>query len=173
MSTQPPFPGGSSPDPTRSWLTTPTPPPTPSNPTTATPTTPLPPPTPPAKIKDAITAIKPADFLAVHRSPCSQQGFLTGIGAGAGIGILRWVIGLPAPRAANWAVGTGALAALVQYEWCQYGRRVEREKMVRMVEVYTARQAREKAEVEERRAAEERERARKEEEGRKRGWRFW
>ena len=77
------------------------------------------------------------------------------------------------PRAANWAVGVGALASLGQYEYCQLKRRQEREKVKRVVEVYAAKQAREKREEEERKAREV-ERRREEEEGKKGGgWRFW
>lgn len=91
------------------------------------------------------------------------------------MGALRWVMGLPIPKAANWAVGTGALAAMGQYEYCQWQRRQEREKMKRVVEVYAAKTARERREkeAEERRKREE-ERARVEEERRGRGWwKFW
>ena len=123
---------GTSPDPTRTWLATPPTSEDPSSPnstlsTSATTSTPSPPntanPQQRVTIGDAVSNIKPADFLKVHQSPCSQQGFLTGIGTGATVGILRWVFGLPIPRAANWAVGTGALGALLQYEYCQYQRR--------------------------------------------------
>jgi cytochrome c oxidase assembly protein subunit 20 len=84
-------------------------------------------------------------------------------------------MGLPVPRAANWAVGAGALAALGQYEYCQLKRRQEREKVKRVVEVYAAKQVRERREEEERKAREEVERRRVEEEGEKKGggWRFW
>ncbi|KAK1831037.1 hypothetical protein QBC39DRAFT_372347 [Podospora conica] len=141
---------GQQPDPTRPWLATPQPPsPTPTDPTAT------PPPKPDFKsqpsLTDVVTTIKPADFLSVHQTPCAQRGFLTGIGAGMGIGGLRWVLGLPLTRAANWAVGAGAVAAALQYEWCQHQRREERAKMVRMVEVYTARQAAEKEAAERRR----------------------
>jgi len=182
----------SSPDPTRSWLATPQVPPSPpSQPTSsatgqpaplppstnsATPTAAPPSQTRPPSLTDVVQTIKPSDFLKVHQSPCSQQGFLTGIGSGATIGLLRWVMGLPAPKAANWAVGVGALGALFQYEYCQYKRREEREKMLRMVEVFNTRQAKEKAEAEERLAQQQR----REREGREQGeaskkawWRVW
>ncbi|KAL2260304.1 hypothetical protein VTK26DRAFT_5726 [Humicola hyalothermophila] len=128
-------------------------------------------------ITDAIQTIKPADFLTFHQAPCARTGLLTGIGAGAAMGALRWVMGLAIPRAANWAVGTGALAAVGQYEYCQFRRRQERDKMKRVVEVYAAKTARERREkeAEERRRREEEEAARRreEEERRRRWWRFW
>ena len=88
--------------------------------------------------------------------------------------LVQWVMGRSLPRVANWAVGAGAVAAMAQYEWCQAKRREEREKVVRMVEVYNAKQAAEKAEAE-RRKREAEETARmpgREAEGGK-GWRFW
>ncbi|KAL2135305.1 hypothetical protein VTI74DRAFT_9073 [Chaetomium olivicolor] len=128
----------------------------------------------PPTLTEAVQTIKPSDFLTFHQAPCSRTGLLTGIGAGASIGAIRWIMGLPIPKAANWAVGSGALAAIGQYEYCQFRRRQEREKVKRVVEVYAAKQAREKREKEEeeRRAREEQKR-REEEERRKGWWRFW
>ncbi|KAK1753158.1 hypothetical protein QBC47DRAFT_387894 [Echria macrotheca] len=171
-------------DTTRSWLTTPQPPSTPPSPSTPPADDQPPAPNPPspettykparATIGEVVGTIKPADFLKVHETPCSKQGFLTGIGTGAAVGVLRWILGLPIPKAANWAVGTGAIGALAQYEYCQYKRRVEKEKMLRMVEVVTARQAREKAEAQER-AREARERREREEaeKRQKSWWKVW
>ncbi|KAK4099130.1 cytochrome oxidase biogenesis protein, Cox20 subunit [Parathielavia hyrcaniae] len=127
-------------------------------------------------LTEVAQTIKPSDFLTFHQAPCSRTGLLTGIGAGAAVGAVRWIMGLPIPRAANWAVGTGALAAMGQYEYCQFRRRQEREKVKRVVEVYAAKQAQEKREKEEA-GRRERERIAKEEEerGRRREswWRVW
>ncbi|KAK4132669.1 cytochrome oxidase biogenesis protein, Cox20 subunit [Trichocladium antarcticum] len=170
-------------DPNRSWLQQPETPPSSQPPQPQTfPAPPQPQQTPsraPAagqpSVTDALHSIKPTDFLTFHQAPCSRSGLLTGIGAGAAIGAVRWIMGLPIPRAANWAVGTGALAAMGQYEYCQFRRRQEREKMKRVVEVYQARTARERKEKEaegrERRAKEERER--EEKERARGGWKFW
>ncbi|KAL2020315.1 hypothetical protein VTK56DRAFT_8543 [Thermocarpiscus australiensis] len=134
---------------------------------------------PPARqptITEAVQTIKPSDFLTFHQAPCARTGLLTGIGAGAAMGALRWITGLPVPRAANWAVGTGALAAAGQYEYCQFRRRQEREKMRRVVEVYGRQQAAQRAAAEERRAREEKARLEEEEEKKRRRqswWRFW
>ncbi|KAL2186514.1 cytochrome oxidase biogenesis protein, Cox20 subunit [Thermothelomyces heterothallicus CBS 203.75] len=128
-------------------------------------------------IVDAMQTIKPSDFLTFHQAPCARTGLLAGIGAGAAVGALRWIMGLPVPRAANWAVGTGVLGAIGQYEYCQFRRHQEREKVKRVVEVYAAKQAREKKEKEEQERrerekalAKEREEAEKR---RRRWWRFW
>ncbi|KAK4040814.1 hypothetical protein C8A01DRAFT_15371 [Parachaetomium inaequale] len=181
MSTPQSPPGDNGPaDPTRPWLqqtdaspstsaSQPPPPQQPQKPTAGQPR-----PRQPPTLTDAVQTIKPADFLTFHQAPCSRTGLLTGIGAGAAVGAIRWIMGLPIPRAANWAVGTGVLAAVGQYEYCQLRRQQEREKVKRVVEVYAAKQAREKREKEEEeRRVREGEAKRKEEEERRRGWRFW
>ncbi|KAK0609918.1 hypothetical protein B0T17DRAFT_501136, partial [Bombardia bombarda] len=129
-------------------------------------------------LTEVVQTIKPADFLTVHQTPCARQGFLTGIGGGAAVGALRWVMGMPIPRAANWGVGVGALSALVQYEYCQYLRRQEREKMKRVVEVYDRKQAESRAQEEEMRRRERRriaeaEAAERERRAGRGWWRFW
>ena len=47
----------------------------------------------PPTIKDGFRSIKADDFLNVHRIPCARQGFLTGIGAGAVMGMGRYIFG--------------------------------------------------------------------------------
>ncbi|KAK3293010.1 uncharacterized protein B0H64DRAFT_204489 [Chaetomium fimeti] len=168
-------------DPNRSWLqqTEATPPQTSQDQAQPHPPQPQTPPQPgdgrPRRptLSEAAQSIKPGDFLTFHQAPCARSGLLTGIGAGAAMGGIRWIMGLPIPRAANWAVGAGALGAIAQYEYCQLKRMQEREKVKRVVEVYAAKQAREKREKYE---EEKRERERGEEEmaARKGGWwRFW
>ncbi|KAK4155666.1 hypothetical protein C8A00DRAFT_41762 [Chaetomidium leptoderma] len=180
---QPPARDQSPADPSRPWLQQTDAPPPPGSTSQAQPPQPHQPqnqsqnPPRPGQhpsLTDAVQSIKPSDFLSFHQAPCARSGLLTGIGAGATVGAIRWIMGLPMPRAANWAVGTGALAAVGQYEYCQFRRRQEREKVKRVVEVYAVKQAREKREKEEeeRRVRRERE-EREEEERRKRGWRFW
>ncbi|KAK4186961.1 hypothetical protein QBC35DRAFT_499955 [Podospora australis] len=132
----------------------------------------------PLSITEAVTTIKPSDFLTFHQAPCSRTGLLTGIGTGAAIGGIRWLMGLPIPRAANWAVGAGVVAASAQYEYCQYQRRAEKEKLKRVVEVYGKVQAEARAKeaeaAREKKAKEEAEKARLEEEQKKKpGWKFW
>ncbi|KAB5545773.1 hypothetical protein GE09DRAFT_1289286 [Coniochaeta sp. 2T2.1] len=128
----------------------------------------------PASISDVITTIKPADILSVHQAPCSRSGFLTGIGSGAAIGGLRFILGSGVPKAANWAVGAGVLGAVLQYEYCQASRRAEREKMKRVVEVYDRKQGEMKREEDRRRVEREQMERLKEKEERtkqeERGW---
>ncbi|KAL2151113.1 hypothetical protein VTH82DRAFT_6211 [Thermothelomyces myriococcoides] len=145
MSTQqPPSRSHAPADPTRSWIqqTDEAPP---SSTSQSPPPVPLPPPNtqtddqqPRARqptLAEAVQTIKPSDFLTFHQAPCARTGLLTGIGAGGAVGALRWIMGLPVPRAANWAVGAGVLGAIGQYEYCQFRRRQEREKVKRVVEV--------------------------------------
>ena len=124
-------------------------------------------------VTEALASIKPSDFLTIHQKPCARPGLLTGIGAGAVVGILRFIIGAPVPKAANWAVGTAVVGAIGQYEYCQYQRRQEKEKVKRVVQVYAER-ARKEKEERERKEREERERREREErEKAKKWWRFW
>ncbi|KAL2266714.1 hypothetical protein VTJ83DRAFT_6066 [Remersonia thermophila] len=124
-------------------------------------------------LTEALTSIKPSDFLTIHQAPCVRPGLLTGIGVGAAVGAIRWIMGLPIPRAANWAVGTGLAAAAGRYEYCQFQRRQEREKVRRVVQVYAEKQAKEKREKEERERREREAREKEEAERRKGWWKFW
>ncbi|CAK7214022.1 hypothetical protein SCUCBS95973_002001 [Sporothrix curviconia] len=94
-----------------------------------------------ASVSDAVKSIKASDFLTVYQVPCARQGFLTGIGGGAVVGALRYILGASVPRAANWAVGAFALGGIVSFEVCQAARRAEAAKMKRVVEVYDRKQA--------------------------------
>ncbi|KAJ9156742.1 hypothetical protein NKR19_g4216 [Coniochaeta hoffmannii] len=133
--------------------------------------------TPPPTIAAAWASVKAGDFLSVHQAPCSRDGFLTGIGSGAAVGALRFVLGSGVPKAANWAVGAGVLGAVLQYEYCQASRRREREKMKRVVEVYDRKQGEMRRLEEERRRARQQEKEKEEEEERirqsKRWWKVW
>ncbi|KAK0663449.1 hypothetical protein QBC41DRAFT_234494 [Cercophora samala] len=140
-----------------------------------------PPPTPKPKqteeelsLSAAVATITPSSFLTVHQAPCARTGLLTGIGLGSSVGFLRWLLGLPVPRAANWAVGTGALSAIVQYEYCQAKRRQEKAKVARVVEVYGQKQAEMRAkEEEDRRRKQEEEQRLREEQAKKSWWKVW
>ncbi|POS81377.1 hypothetical protein DHEL01_v200211 [Diaporthe helianthi] len=94
-----------------------------------------------ATVGEAFKTIKSEDILKVHMAPCSRDGFITGIGSGAAVGFLRYIIGAPVPKSANWAVGSGMAISILMYEYCQYQRRVERANMKRVVEVVSKKQA--------------------------------
>ncbi|KAG8162812.1 hypothetical protein KVR01_007290 [Diaporthe batatas] len=94
-----------------------------------------------ATVGEAFKTIKSDDILKVHQAPCSRDGFITGIGSGAAVGFLRYIIGAPVPKSANWAVGSGVAMSILAYEYCQYKRRVERANMKRVVEVVSKKQA--------------------------------
>ncbi|KAK4158742.1 hypothetical protein QBC43DRAFT_143330 [Cladorrhinum sp. PSN259] len=134
----------------------------------------------------AAQTIQPSDFLTFHQAPCARTGLLTGIGAGSAVGVIRWLVGLPVPRAANWAVGAGVVASIGQYEYCQFRRRQEKEKLKRVVEVYGKVQAEQRAkearEAQQQKAAEEEVRKQKEQQNKVKsgggsGWvgrlKFW
>ncbi|KAF3763579.1 hypothetical protein M406DRAFT_243352, partial [Cryphonectria parasitica EP155] len=104
-----------------------------------------------ATLGEAVTTIKADDFLKVHQAPCTREGLLTGIGSGSAIGFLRYIVGAPIPKAANWAVGSGVAVSVIAYEYCQYQRRVERANMKRVVEVVTKKQAEQKRQEDEKR----------------------
>ncbi|KAK4203440.1 hypothetical protein QBC40DRAFT_304383 [Triangularia verruculosa] len=143
---------------------------------TSSPSTPPHPPKPKSPTSEdlslsaAVSTIKPADFLTVHQAPCSRTGLLTGIGVGSAVGAVRWLLGLPIPRAANWAVGTGAITAIIQYEYCQAKRRQEKAKVARVVEVYGQRQAEMRAKEEEQKRIKLEEEKRLQEESQKKSW---
>ncbi|KAM0262466.1 hypothetical protein ACHAQJ_001720 [Trichoderma viride] len=102
---------------------------------------------------EAVSMIKKEDFTNVANTPCARQGLLTGIGAGAGFGGLKFVI-------------------QASYEFCQYQRRAEKIQMKRHIEVVTQN----KKEQARKLAEERRERQRIEEErkARNRAWyKFW
>lgn len=46
-----------------------------------------------ATVGEAFKTIKGDDILKVHQAPCSRDGFITGIGSGAAVGFLRYIIG--------------------------------------------------------------------------------
>ena len=44
-------------------------------------------------VTEAVKMIKPADFLGVYQTPCARTGLLSGIGGGAVVGMLRYILG--------------------------------------------------------------------------------
>ena len=44
-------------------------------------------------ISEAVSTIKPEDFANIGNTPCARNSLLTGIGAGFGLGGLRFVLG--------------------------------------------------------------------------------
>ena len=91
-------------------------------------------------IKEGWETISTDDFLKVHQAPCSREGFLAGIGGGAAVGALRYILGAPIPKAANWAVLSGVGLAIVRYEVCQIYRREEHAKVKRVVKIQNDKQ---------------------------------
>lgn len=46
-----------------------------------------------ATLSEAVKTIKAEDVLKIHQAPCTREGLLTGIGSGATIGALRYIVG--------------------------------------------------------------------------------
>jgi cytochrome c oxidase assembly protein subunit 20 len=44
-------------------------------------------------LKEGVQSIKSDDFFRVHHIPCAREGLMTGIGAGAAVGVGRYVVG--------------------------------------------------------------------------------
>ncbi|KJZ77608.1 hypothetical protein HIM_02785 [Hirsutella minnesotensis 3608] len=86
-------------------------------------------------LSNALSTIKKEDFLNVAATPCARQGFLVGIGSGAGLGGLKFVLQGNATKAANWGVGMFVLGSILSYEYCQFQRRAERIQMKRHIEM--------------------------------------
>ncbi|EFX03343.1 hypothetical protein CMQ_5393 [Grosmannia clavigera kw1407] len=128
-------------------------------------------------VSEAVKTIKPADFLQVYQYPCARQGFMTGIGGGAVVGMLRYILGANIPKATNWAVGMFALGGIVSFEVCQAFRRAERAKMQRVVEVYDRKQAELRHREEEKKRRQQKEQREREEreaaERAKQWWKVW
>ncbi|TQS31962.1 hypothetical protein Golomagni_07741 [Golovinomyces magnicellulatus] len=93
-----------------------------------------------SRLSEAVSMIKKEDFTNIANTPCSRNGFLTGIGAGAGLGGLRFVLRGGIQKSANWAVGFFLVGSIASYEYCQYQRRAERISMKRHIEVVTQNQ---------------------------------
>ncbi|KAK3312818.1 hypothetical protein B0H66DRAFT_568948 [Apodospora peruviana] len=127
------------------------------------------------RLADAAQTIKPADILKVHQAPCGREGLMTGIGTGFAVLGLRWVIGSPIWKAANWGVGAFVAASAAGWEYCRFQRRKEMTKMKRVVEVYDRKHAeravaKKTKEEEDKRLQVQRE---EEEKRKERGWKFW
>ncbi|KAF2964141.1 hypothetical protein GQX73_g9424 [Xylaria multiplex] len=122
--------------------------------------------------QEGMQSIKYDDFLRIHQIPCAREGLMTGIGAGAVVGVGRFFTGAKAPKAANWAFGGFLLGSVIQWEYCQAQRRKERAAMARVVEVIDRKKA-EKAEKAAQAAQAARLRREAEERAQKSWYKFW
>ncbi|KAI1409271.1 hypothetical protein F5Y13DRAFT_94438 [Hypoxylon sp. FL1857] len=126
-------------------------------------------------ITEGLRSIKRDDFLSVHQIPCARQGLMTGIGAGAVVGMGRYLTGARIPKAANWAFGAFFLGSITQWEYCRAKRASEKAAIARVVEVMDRKQAEKKAQAaeEERLQREAEEKARQEAATKKSWYKFW
>ncbi|TQS37394.1 hypothetical protein Golomagni_02134 [Golovinomyces magnicellulatus] len=129
---------------------------------------------------EAIRTVRLQDFQQVYMYPCAKDGLLVGIGSAFGIGGIRAVFGAPIPKAANWAVGTFAVAAIASYEICQAKRSYEKTQIKKVVEIMDkkkeekyAKQAALEAKRLERRKLKELEDEKKEKSKSWGNWKFW
>ncbi|TVY43152.1 Cytochrome c oxidase protein 20, mitochondrial [Lachnellula occidentalis] len=126
-------------------------------------------------LTDAVKTVRIQDFKQVYMYPCVRESLLTGIGGGFAMGFIRAICRAPIPKAANWAVGTFAFAALANYEFCNHKRMLEKSHMKRAVEIIDRKKAAKEAEAKAKR--EERRRLKEEAdnkaEAKKSSWKFW
>ncbi|RKF80309.1 Cytochrome c oxidase assembly protein cox20, mitochondrial [Golovinomyces cichoracearum] len=129
---------------------------------------------------EAIRTVRLQDFQQVHMYPCAKDGLLVGIASAFGIGGIRAVFGAPIPKAANWAVGSFAVAAIASYELCQAKRSYEKSQIKKIVEVMdkkkeekSAKQAALEAKRLERRKLKELEDEKKEKSRNWGNWKLW
>ncbi|POS83853.1 hypothetical protein EPUL_004022, partial [Erysiphe pulchra] len=90
---------------------------------------------------EAIKTVRWQDFKQVHMYPCTKDSLIVGIASAFGMGGIRAVFGASIPKAANWAVGTFAVAAIASYEVCQAKRSFEKKQMKKIVEVMDQKKA--------------------------------
>ncbi|KAI4127233.1 MAG: hypothetical protein LQ338_003309 [Usnochroma carphineum] len=97
-----------------------------------------------AGLLDGLKSISLEEFKEVHKKPCTREGFLTGIGAGFGVGGIRAILGgkfaadptmlplcaltvtAPVYTACNWAVVAFAFGSFAMHEYCQRKRKMEK-----------------------------------------------
>ncbi|KAK5454359.1 hypothetical protein LTS15_006359 [Exophiala xenobiotica] len=114
---------------------------------------------------------------AWYQTPCARDSLLVGMGAGGGIGGLRFVLrGLSSMVATtNYAVGAFALTAGGMYAWCEQRRKEEQRGIAQAVigmKVLQEKRAREKAAEEAAVAAKAKE-AEEERKRNQRWYKFW
>ncbi|KAI1007359.1 hypothetical protein K3495_g856 [Podosphaera aphanis] len=114
---------------------------------------------------EAIKTVRWQDFKQVHMYPCTKDSLLVGIAGAFGMGGVRTIFGASIPKAANWAVGTFAIAAVASYEICQAKRNIEKVQIKKVVEVMDLKKAEKQAALEARR--QERRKLKEEEDARK------
>ncbi|CDH51660.1 predicted protein [Lichtheimia corymbifera JMRC:FSU:9682] len=78
---------------------------------------------------DALKTIKVEDFSNVGKIPCARNAFLYGMGAGFGIGGVRYIVKRSVPSAANWAVAAFCGISAIAFELCHMDRRQKLERL--------------------------------------------
>ncbi|KAF7722579.1 hypothetical protein EC973_002932 [Apophysomyces ossiformis] len=78
---------------------------------------------------DALKTVKMEDFKDLNRIPCARNSLLYGMGAGLGLGSIRYIATSKVPSAANWAVGAFCGVSIIAFEMCQMQRKQKLEKL--------------------------------------------
>ncbi|CAG8461973.1 5405_t:CDS:2 [Racocetra persica] len=74
------------------------------------------------------------DFKNVGKMACFRGSLLNGIGGGATIGALRYMLKGSILSASNWAVGSFFLISMGSWEYCRRKRRLQHESMLVVVQ---------------------------------------
>ncbi|KAK6443722.1 hypothetical protein LTR95_000549 [Oleoguttula sp. CCFEE 5521] len=113
---------------------------------------------------NAFGTVKLEEFRELHKRPCVRDALMVGIGAGAGVGGIRGLLGAKVWTACSWAVASWMGASTLMHQYCKYQRQTEKEGMMRAMEILDkkgmekkAREARKEKAREERRKAKEEE----------------
>ncbi|KAI9316996.1 hypothetical protein BX666DRAFT_2027070 [Dichotomocladium elegans] len=80
-------------------------------------------------VTDAFKTIKLEDFKDVGKIPCARNSLLYGMGAGLGLGSIRFFVKRSVPSAANWAVAAFCGVSAIAFEMCQMDRKQKLEKL--------------------------------------------
>ncbi|OAD67496.1 hypothetical protein PHYBLDRAFT_151404 [Phycomyces blakesleeanus NRRL 1555(-)] len=79
--------------------------------------------------EETATTVKLEDFKDVPKIPCARNAMLYGMGAGTGVGAVRYLMKQRIPTAANWAVAVFCGVSAVSFELCQMARKQKLEKL--------------------------------------------
>jgi cytochrome c oxidase assembly protein subunit 20 len=88
---------------------------------------------------------KLSDFNELPRKPCVRDAYMSGISTGFMVGGMRWVFRSSIWSACSWAVASTCMVSGVMYQWCLYRRQMEKEGMMKAVEILNKNQMEKKA----------------------------
>ncbi|KAF2717232.1 hypothetical protein K431DRAFT_288761 [Polychaeton citri CBS 116435] len=119
---------------------------------------------PDVTLSSAVSSIKLEEFQSIHKKPCVRDSLMPGIGGGFALGGLRAIFGATIWSSCSWAVATFCGTSAVMYQYCQYRRQMEKDGMIRAMEILEKKDAERKArEAQKERVREARRKAKEEE----------